>query len=157
MNTTKIIFGVIVILAFSQCQKTGTIEEPVDNKDKVFKELYGKEYLFTITEFENAEVRNTENEKYIIQLSEDGSTIDFKDSYLHGSYVNKAASEESYERFLVDYENKQAIVYNLNESTFAGGNFIIWYENNKFYAQLTIFGSGVPVIYNVKGDVSPID
>ncbi len=143
-----------MLIIFSQCQKTETVQEPVDNDEDVFDELFGNEYLFTITEFENAEVTNSENEKYIVQFSEDGSDIDFIDNYLYGSFVDKDVNSESYERFLEDFDKDQVIVYNLNDSTFAGGKLIIWYENNSFYGQLTIFGSGVPVIYKVKGDLS---
>ena len=41
--------------------------------------------------------------------------------------------------------------YALKEGLFAGGRFIVWIANNRFEAEYTIYGSGVPIIQSERG------
>jgi hypothetical protein len=42
-------------------------------------------------------------------------------------------------------------LYELDEGTFAGGRFIVWIIDNSFEAELTIYGSGVPIVKSERG------
>ena len=153
MNTTKITFVFLLIFVFVQCQKYETANE-LNNNETIFAQLCGKEYLFNAIKSPTANSAITEKEQYTIKFSGDGTSIDFINYYLSGSLVNDV---EDKEYLLEEFIDKQAIAYNLSESTFAGGKFVVWYENNSFYAQLTIFGSGVPVIYHGEGNLVPVE
>ena len=41
--------------------------------------------------------------------------------------------------------------YELDEGVFAGGRFVVWINNDSFEAELTIYGSGVPIIKSERG------
>ncbi len=43
------------------------------------------------------------------------------------------------------------VEYELNDSLFAGGRFVVWINNDKFEAELTIYGSGVPITFERTG------
>jgi hypothetical protein len=41
--------------------------------------------------------------------------------------------------------------YNLTKGLFGGGRFIVWAQDESLYAELTIYGSGVPIILSERG------
>jgi hypothetical protein len=45
----------------------------------------------------------------------------------------------------------KAIAYDLHEGTFAGGRFVVWPDEQTLQAELTIYGSGLPIILSVRG------
>jgi hypothetical protein len=49
------------------------------------------------------------------------------------------------------------IHYNLDAGTFAGGRFLVWIDDDCFQAELTIYGSGVPVVSSERGRLYPTD
>ena len=42
-------------------------------------------------------------------------------------------------------------MYDLDEGTFAGGRFVVWAGEKGLQAELTIFGSAVPLRYGGRG------
>jgi hypothetical protein len=44
-----------------------------------------------------------------------------------------------------------SIVFDLQEGTFAGGRFVVWSTKQGLQAELTIYGSGVPIISSERG------
>ncbi len=45
--------------------------------------------------------------------------------------------------------------YELDEGVFAGGRFVIWTNNDSFEVELTIYGSGIPVVKSERGYLVP--
>jgi hypothetical protein len=45
----------------------------------------------------------------------------------------------------------ERIEYNLSEGTFAGGRFVVWEIGSGLQAELTIYGSGVPIVSSERG------
>ena len=45
----------------------------------------------------------------------------------------------------------KAIAYDLHEGTFAGGRFVVWPDEQTLQAELTIYGSGLPIVLSVRG------
>ncbi|MBK8316288.1 MAG: hypothetical protein IPL01_20635 [Acidobacteria bacterium] len=47
----------------------------------------------------------------------------------------------------------ERIVYDIQEGTFAGGRFVVWFGRKGLQGELTIYGSGVPIISSVRGTI----
>ena len=45
----------------------------------------------------------------------------------------------------------KGIAYDLREGTFAGGRFVVWSSNRGLQAELTIYGSGRPIVKSERG------
>ena len=52
---------------------------------------------------------------------------------------------------ILQFEEDDLLEYNIDEGYFAGGRFIVWIEDEEFYAELTEYGSGMPIIASGKG------
>jgi len=48
----------------------------------------------------------------------------------------------------------EPVVYKLDEGTFSGGRFVVWSGTNGLQGELTIYGSGVPLISSERGAIS---
>jgi len=48
----------------------------------------------------------------------------------------------------------KGIVYELREGTFAGGRFVVWSSNQGLHAELTIYGSGRPIVRSERGTLA---
>jgi hypothetical protein len=48
----------------------------------------------------------------------------------------------------------KGIVYELREGTFAGGRFVVWASNQGLQAELTIYGSGRPIVRSERGTLA---
>jgi hypothetical protein len=48
----------------------------------------------------------------------------------------------------------EPVVYKLDDGTFAGGRFVVWSGTNGLQGELTICGSGVPLISSERGAIS---
>jgi hypothetical protein len=44
--------------------------------------------------------------------------------------------------------------YNLTEGAFAGGRIVVWQASGSLQGELTIFGSGVPIVQSERGTLS---
>jgi hypothetical protein len=49
------------------------------------------------------------------------------------------------------YMDAKRIIYNLDGGAFAGGRFVVWSNNQGLQAEITIYGSGVPIIKSERG------
>jgi hypothetical protein len=49
--------------------------------------------------------------------------------------------------------DEQRLMYRLVEGTFAGGRIVVWTSSSGLQAELTIYGSGVPVIRSERGSL----
>ena len=47
------------------------------------------------------------------------------------------------------------LVFELSQGTFAGGRFVVWQGEKSLEAELTIFGSGRPIVESRRGDLVP--
>jgi hypothetical protein len=50
-------------------------------------------------------------------------------------------------------ETEESVVYDLSEGTFAGGRFVVWADNQGLQAELTIYGSGRPIVKSERGNL----
>lgn len=48
-------------------------------------------------------------------------------------------------------ESEAAVTYDLAESTFAGGRFVVWPQGQGLQAEVTIYGSGLPIVQSRRG------
>jgi hypothetical protein len=51
-------------------------------------------------------------------------------------------------------DGEATVTYDLTECTFAGGRFVVWADANGLQAELTIFGSGVPIVQSQRGQLA---
>ncbi len=49
------------------------------------------------------------------------------------------------------------VTYDLSDGTFAGGRFVVWEGDLGLQAELTIYGSGLPIVASERGDFIPQD
>ena len=47
------------------------------------------------------------------------------------------------------------VTYDLTDGTFAGGRFVAWEGDLGLQAELTIYGSGLPIVASERGDLAP--
>lgn len=95
---------------------------------------------FTIDDSLYIEVEN--GDKYTVSFSEDHATVLINPDNLSG---------------LLETEENEILEYNIDEGYFSGGRFVVWIEDGSFYAELTEYGSGVPIIASEKGSLFEIE
>ena len=79
-----------------------------------------------------------EHIEYDVSFSENGQIVTIEPGTLRGEIKNE------------DLESRQ---YELVEGVFAGGKFVVWKNNEKFDGELTIYGSGVPIVLCDSGNL----
>ena len=77
-----------------------------------------------------------EDIRHEVTFSEDGQEITIEPGPVKG--VRTKVDEGS-------------LYYQLGEGLFAGGRFVIWIDKKEFEAEMTIYGSGIPVIRSERG------
>jgi hypothetical protein len=50
-------------------------------------------------------------------------------------------------------ETDQRVTYSLNEGVFAGGRLVVWRAGQDLQGELTIYGSGLPIVRSERGKV----
>lgn len=80
----------------------------------------------------------TKHIQYDVTFSENGQTVSIEPGSLLGEIANE------------DNESRR---YDLVEGVFAGGRFVVWKNNEKFDGELTIYGSGVPIVLSDRGSL----
>ena len=73
---------------------------------------------------------------YEVKFSEDGEKVYIDNDSLTGSLNSKTESKMS---------------YNIIRGFFVGGRFVIWPKAQSITAELTEYGSGVPIIFSERG------
>ena len=92
---------------------------------------------FPMDDLKGSDYRETnEGAVYNVTLSEDGQMVIIEPGSIRGVKVMNGDKSKLYE---------------LEEGVFAGGRFIVWIRNNRFEAELTIYGSGVPIVKSERG------
>ena len=80
-----------------------------------------------------------QNKSYPVSFTADGQTVTVTgDKSMVGTWDQKAGNVRR---------------YNLNDGTFAGGRFDVWAAQAEIHGELTIYGSGVPIISSERGTV----
>jgi hypothetical protein len=77
---------------------------------------------------------------YTVSFSEDGQIVTLEPGSMGGEKINTGA---------------KAVGYELIDGVFAGGRFVVWIIGDKFEAELTIYGSGIPIIWSERGKLLP--
>jgi hypothetical protein len=96
---------------------------------------------FPMDELDEANYIAYSGEKiYTVSFSEDGQIITLEPGSLRGDKINAGVITVGYE---------------LTKGVFAGGRFVVWINDDKFEAELTIYGSGIPIILSERGNLSP--
>lgn len=126
-------------------------DNPVDQSDLDFQSLNGGNFEFEVdraietpatTQFLKGDILESNYEElnevviYDVTFSEDGQTVVIEPGSIYGQMTN---------------DSVESIYYELGEETFAGGQFIVWINDNEFEAELTIFGSGIPIVKSERG------
>ena len=75
---------------------------------------------------------------YTISFSEDGKVVNIEPGSMRGNYITSEA------------EN---ITFELSEGVFAGGRFVVRSNGETSEAELTIYGSGVPIVLSERGNL----
>lgn len=83
---------------------------------------------------ENDYIQTNKDEKMDVRFSTDGNKV--KIDLITG---------------YKEYDDGNLIKYELREGTFAGGRFVVRLKGKIIEAELTIFGSGVPIIRSSRG------
>ncbi|NJL28936.1 MAG: hypothetical protein HC897_14125 [Thermoanaerobaculia bacterium] len=78
----------------------------------------------------------SEGRKLRIVISDGGQKVAIPEEGIRGRRVGEPAA---------------AAVFDLDEGTFAGGRFVVWGGPAGLEAELTVFGSGVPILSSERG------
>ena len=54
-------------------------------------------------------------------------------------------------------ETDERVTYSLNEGLFAGGRLVIWRAGKELQGELTIYGSGLPIVRSERGKVEVVN
>lgn len=118
-----------------------------------FNQLNGNNFLFIIEKEIDQSITDSfmideslymdveDGDEYIITFSSDRRNISIEPNDLSG---------------VLESSENEKLEYNINDGYFAGGRFLVWVENNIFNAELTEYGSGVPIIASGKGFLTEI-
>jgi hypothetical protein len=85
---------------------------------------------------ENDYMEIDQGSKYEVSFREDMLTISILNDSISGSLVE---------------DNEEYKKYRLDKGLFAGGRFVVWITDDRFEAEYTIYGSGVPIIRSERG------
>jgi hypothetical protein len=144
MKYVVIYFG--LLLLFVSCE----VSNQSDKNVAEFSLLAGNEFVmevdrisempdvqFPMDELKESDYRKTnEGTVYNVTLSEDGQMVTIEPDSIGGKKV---------------IDGDKSKLYELEEGVFAGGRFVVWISNDSFEAELTIYGSGVPIVKSERG------
>ena len=92
---------------------------------------------FPMDDLQKKDYRETnEGTIYNVNFSDDGQMVTIEPGSIRG--------EKS-------MDGDKSKFYELDEGEFAGGRFIVWQSNDSFEAELTVYGSGVPIVKSERG------
>jgi len=148
MNISRNLLMCICLVLMVGCNKTD------ENIDKSSPILDRNNYVLEINRIserpdvqfptdaltENNYEEVNEGLHYAITISSNGQTITIEPGAITG-------------RRLSDIE--ESLFFELDGGVFAEGRFIVWTTENNIEAELTIYGSGVPIIKSERGYLFP--
>ena len=85
-------------------------------------------------------IKVNKDTQYHVTFAEDGNMVTIEPGSISGQKTN---------------DGGESRIYELDEGVFAGGRFVIWMNNDSFEAELTIYGSGVPIVQSERGYLVP--
>ena len=151
MNLMKhVIICLGLLLLLIGCDATNSADEYVaefsllDGKDFVLEVDRIAEMLdvqFPMDDLQESDYEETnEGTQYNVAFSEDGQMVTIEPGSIRGQKTN---------------DGDESKLYELDEGVFAGGRFVVWINNDSFEAELTIYGSGVPIVISERGYLVP--
>ena len=151
MNLMKhVVICLGLLLLFIGCAATNSADKYVAE----FSLLDGNDFVlavdrisempdvqFPMDDLQESDYEETnEGTQYNVTFSEDGQMVIIEPGSIRGQKTNDG------------YESK---LYELDEGLFAGGRFVVWINNDSFEVELTIYGSGVPIVISERGHLVP--
>ena len=149
MRKSMIILIPIILSQTLHCCSTG--EDEAD-----FSQLNGESFVFIVdrsvdhpdVQYPRDELQESDYKqlndgpRYDVEFSADMQTV----TLMPGGYVGELEED--------DELLKQ---YNLVDGAFIAGRFNIWIESGHFEAELTEYGSGIPIIRSQRGTMKPAE
>ncbi len=140
-----IVFILGLLLLFG-CDGTDNL----DNNAAKLSFLDGNDFLFEIdrisetpdVQFPLDDLQESDYEElsegthYNVIISQDGQIVAIEPGSMRG---RKISNEDN------------SVFYQLDEGVFAGGRFVIWINYDRFETELTVYGSGVPIVKSERG------
>jgi hypothetical protein len=144
INYFAICFGLLFL--FASCE----VSDQSNKKVAEFSLLNGNEFAmgvdrisempdvqFPMDDLQESDYQKTqEGGIYYLSFSKDGQTVTIEPGTIRGQKV---------------MDGDKSKVYELEEGEFAGGRFVVWISKNRFEAELTVYGSGVPIVKSERG------
>ncbi len=143
---TALLLSISFILALA-CS-----DNSCDNLSRKLASLQGKEFVFVVDRIANSPealfpkdeldetnyIQSNEMKAYTVSFSDDGNNILVEPGSIKGKKVKTV--------------NKSSLShYDIAEGAFAGGRVILWSVKEKLQAELTIYGSGKPILSSERG------
>ncbi|MBN1597537.1 MAG: hypothetical protein JW894_04545 [Bacteroidales bacterium] len=96
---------------------------------------------FPMDELDETDYTSFSGEKnYSVHFTDNGQSVTIEPGSIGGEKI---------------VAESEILSYDLTEGLFAGGRFVVWTENGNFEAELTIYGSGIPIISSERGKLLP--
>ena len=92
---------------------------------------------------ENEYEQTDQGNRYHVSFSESAETVTVAGAPTAGETVVMTGNIE------IDAEDFRR--YGIEEGLFAGGRFVVWIADDHFEAELTVYGSGVPIVSSERG------
>jgi len=86
-------------------------------------------------------IKISEGTQYHVTFAEDGNMVTIEPGSVSGQKTN---------------DGGESRIYELDVNVFAGGRFVVWISNDCFEAELTIYGSGVPILKSERGCLTAV-
>ena len=151
-NLKMILLLCFTTLALIGCYDSESSDES-NGEETSFEQLNGNSFLFLVEKEIEQSITDSfsideslymdveDGDEYTISFSSDRRNISIEPNDLSG---------------VLESSENEKLEYNINNGYFAGGRFLVWIENNVFNAELTEYGSGVPIIAGGKGLLTEI-
>ena len=150
MKYVVICFGLLLLLI--SCE----VSNQSDKNVAEFSLLDGNEFVmevdrisempdvqFPMDDLQKSDYRETnEGTVYNVSFSDDGKMVTIEPGSIGGKKV---------------IDGNESKFYEIDEGEFAGGRFVVWISNDSFEAELTVYGSGVPIVKSERGYLSISD
>ncbi|MBI9031552.1 hypothetical protein JEZ13_06085 [bacterium] len=134
------------ILLMISCKNT----KPTENYITEFSSLNGASYILNIDRLcENPEVQSPIDNLHESNYYETSGNISYEVTFSDNG--NNLIIEQGYIQAEKTVDEEGCKYFELEEGTFAGGRFIVWINENRFNVELTIYGSGIPIIRSERG------
>jgi len=142
------------ILFLAACLLITSCADTEDSNTKFLDSLKGSSFEFKVDKISTSPnvqspgdiltnddyIEYSGDRRYTILFSDDGESVLIEPGTITG-----------FKKSLV--ENKQ--MFELVDGVFSSGRFMVWIENGIYLSELTIYGSGVPILLSERGKLVP--